>query len=638
MKYVALLAFNRIVVSHPALVSMQQDVILECLEDADVSIRLQALDLVSGMVTSETLEPVVNRLVKQLNNASSEDIMEDQSEGPVQTPQVQRLPPEYKLEVLHRILDICSGDNYAQLPDFEWYLNVLEQLVKHLPSEDIFGYDTYNANPAIDIACRVSSEIRNVAVRVRNVRPEATKTAESLILAHNKSLIVSRTADDSILSSLAWVVGEYAEYLSYPGPTLQSLIDASNISLPPKTLSIYLQAIPKVLVRLTSNGQPWDKFQKSETSLLLARIIEFFENLASHAGLDVQERASEFLEALRLATEAVNAENTSDHEMPFILSTVIPGLFVGLELNPVAASAQRKVPFPEKLDLDQPLNESSLNLFGDTADFSFGFDSQGLSRDFYFARDVPVLEKGFTDVIPVDAQMETSYQNPTEIYKDPASRMKRIMERRDRNKEDPFYVDSGENSSGTSTPFHKVFNASNGDGVDVDSIPIIDLKIDGDEVPGGNFPTSHEGQKKSGLRPKKYNVISDETIGFDESTDTNDHGTSGSKRSLLQVDTSGLGHLPLEEDAKNPDSLHSRGRENEGGVEMAKAMEEVERLRLEMQRATERIHTKDVPTEGMLVKKKKKKDRKSHVNDSERATLPEEGSKSTGKKKKKHDK
>ena len=636
----ALLAFNRIVVSHPALVSMQQDVILECLEDADVSIRLQALDLVSGMVTSETLQLVVNRLVKQLNNASSlEDITENQSHGAVQASKLQRLPHEYKLEVLHRILDICSGDNYLQLPDFEWYINVLEQLVQHLPTEDIFGYDNSNANPAIDIACRVSSEIRNVAVRVRNVRSEATKTAESLILAHDKSCIVSRTADDSILSSLAWVVGEYADYLSHPGPTLQSLIDASNVSLPPKTLSIYLQAIPKILVHLTSNGQPWDNFQKSETSLMLARIIEFFENLASHAGLDVQERASEFLEALRLAAEAVNSENTSDHEMPFILSTVIPELFVGLELNPVAVSAQKKVPFPEKLDLDQPLNEGSLNLFRDTVDFSFGLSSQSLSRDFYFTRDVPVPDKGFTDVNPVDTQIETSYQNPTEIYKDPASRMRRMMERRDRNKEDPFYVDSGENSSGTSTPFHKVFNASNGDGVDVDSIPIIDLKINGNEVPSGTFPASHEEQKNSGLRPKKYNVISDETIGFDESTDTNDRGTSDGKRSLLQVDTSGLGHLPLEEDTLNPASLHNRGRENESGVEMAKAMEEVERLRLEMQRATERVHTKDVPTEGMLVKKKKKKDRKSHVRSSEGGMLHGEDSMSTGgKKKKKHGK
>ena len=628
MKYVALLAFNRIVVSHPVLVSMQQDVIFECLEDADISIRLQALDLASGMVTSDTLQPVVNRLVKQLNNAylvPPEDSTENQGfpHEAIKASKSQRagdrslfLPPEYKLEVLHRIVDICSGDNYLQLPDFEWYIGALEQLVKHLPAEDIFGYQHSATNPATDIACRVGSEIRNVAVRVRNVRTEATRAAESLILSHDKSVFLPRTANGSILSSLVWVVGEYAEHLLYPGQTLQSLIDASNVLLPPTTLSIYLQAIPKILVHLISNGQSWDKFQKSETSLLLARVIEFLETLASHAGLDVQERASEFLEALRLATEAIHSGDSSSYEVPFILSTVIPGLFTGLELNPVAVSAQKKVPLPEKLDLDRPLNGNSLRLFYDTNDFSYGLDVQDLSQDFYYTRDTSTPYRNLTDVTHANTtQLDTSYQNLAGGSIDTGSKTRRMIERRDRNKEDPFYVDVEETSSGTSTPFHKVFNASNGDGVDVDSIPIIDLKILNDEAHDAAFPEGHKERKGSSSRPKKYDVAVDETIGHEGAMSVNgsETGETGeAKRSLLQVDSSGLGHLSLEEDTPGSGSLHSHG-QGDNGAEMAKAMEEVERLRLEMQRASERIHAKDVPTEGMLVKKKKKKNRKSHL-------------------------
>lgn len=626
MKYVALLAFNRIVVSHPVLVSMQQDVIFECLEDADISIRLQALDLASGMVTSDTLQPVVNRLVKQLNNAylvPHEDGTENRrsSHEAIKASKSQRiggrslsLPTEYKLEVLHRIVDICSSDNYLHLPDFEWYIGVLEQLVKHLPTEDIFGYQHSATDPAAEIACRVGSEIRNVAVRVRNVRTEATRAAESLILSPDKSAFLSRTANDSILSSLVWVVGEYAEHLLYPEQALQSLIDASNDLLPPKTLSIYLQAIPKILVHLISNGQSWDKFQKSETSLLLARIIEFFETLASHAGLDVQERASEFLEALRLATEAIYSGSSSSYEVPFILSTVIPGLFTGLELNPVAASAQRKVPLPEKLDLDRPLNGGSLRLFDDTIGSSFGSDAQDLSRDFYYTRDTSALYRSFTDAAHVDTtQLDLSYQNLMGSSIDTVSKTRRMIERRDRNKEDPFYVDVEENSSGTSTPFHKVFSASNGDEVDVDSIPIIDLKVLSGEAYGTAFPEDHEERKRSNSRPKKYDIAVDETIGYDDSMGVDGPEIGEAKRSLLQVDSSGLGHLSLEEDTPGSDPLHSRGQGGDNGAEMAKAMEEVERLRLEMQRASERIHAKDVPTEGMLVKKKKKKDRRSHL-------------------------
>ncbi|KAJ2964536.1 hypothetical protein NQ176_g10783 [Zarea fungicola] len=71
LKYVALLAFNKIVPTHPYLVSQQEDVILECIDSADITIRIQALDLVQGMVTSENLVSIVGRLMKQLKIATA---------------------------------------------------------------------------------------------------------------------------------------------------------------------------------------------------------------------------------------------------------------------------------------------------------------------------------------------------------------------------------------------------------------------------------------------------------------------------------------------------------------------------------------------------------------------------------------
>ena len=69
VKYVALLAFDKIVRFHPYLVSQQQDVILECIDDPDISIRMRALDLVVDMVNSENLTAIVGRLMRQLRNA-----------------------------------------------------------------------------------------------------------------------------------------------------------------------------------------------------------------------------------------------------------------------------------------------------------------------------------------------------------------------------------------------------------------------------------------------------------------------------------------------------------------------------------------------------------------------------------------
>lgn len=620
MKYVALLAFNRIVVSHPQLVSMQQDVILNCLEDADFSIRIQALELATGMVTNATLQSVVNRLVKQLNNAALplfEYASKPQTSVPArkETGYSLYLPPEYKLEVLHRILDICSYNNYSELPNFEWYIDVLVQLVKHLPLQDMGGHRQSATDLVTEIACRLGSEFRNVAVRVRNVRTEATRAAESLILMHNKSAFFSGTiANDSILSYLAWVVGEYAEHLSSPEQTLQSLIDASNVLLPARTLSLYLQAIPKILVCLTTGAQSRDKHRESETSLLLVRIIEFLGNLASHPHLDVQERAIEFLEVLRLSMESVHSETYRPHGTPFLLSAVVPGLFSGLELNPVAVGAQRRVPLPERLILDQPFNESLWSLFDDFSDVPLSFKSENLSRDFYYVRDMLAINKNHTEITNAGMQLDTSsYQNSAGGSVDEMiAKSRRRVERQDRNKDDPFYIDTEECSSGTSTPFHKIFHASNGDALDVDAIPVIDLKLDSEEMLGMTSSKDYEERNRSDLRPKKHDIAVDETIGHEEPMGIEYTDRPAKiERSLLQIDTSGLGNLSLEEHTPGSGLAQSSVQGYGDDVEMIKAMREVERVRLDMQRASERIHPNNEPAEGTLVRKKKKKGQKS---------------------------
>ena len=54
VKYIALLATTNIVPSHPHLVAAHQDVILAAVGDADISIRMRALELVGAMVHIST--------------------------------------------------------------------------------------------------------------------------------------------------------------------------------------------------------------------------------------------------------------------------------------------------------------------------------------------------------------------------------------------------------------------------------------------------------------------------------------------------------------------------------------------------------------------------------------------------------
>lgn len=612
LKYVALLALNRIVTTHPMLVSVQQDVIMECLDDPDISIRLQALELAAGMVTSDTLQEVVNRLVQQLRFAPVPSQIDASGENPEETVEVETintLPNDYRAEVVHRILDICSQNNYSEIEDFEWYVNVLVQLVGLLPLSEADDYllQSYSgqespASPKTTVAYRIGTEIRNVAVRVKGVRMEACRAAESLLLVDNRPLLfpVGSSVGDDVLGPVAWVVGEYAKEIRSPTRTLQSLIDHSNLSLPPNTLQLFLQAIPKVFVQANRDCESRDSW-KSEISLLLARVVEFLESLAAHPDLDVQERAIEFLEVLRLGADALRSET---QEVPFLITSVIPSLFMGLELKPVALNAQKKVVLSSSLRLDEPFNDDLPSLFNRVNDsLSDDFNTQGGLQDFYYVQESsPPINKPVHEITTAASYLDNSYQNALGDTLSQSAMDKHRAERRERYRDDPFYIASTGLSSGRSTPSRDMLGVSHDDGFDIDNIPIIDLKLE-----DGPKSQSRHGTSEVRRQPRRMEVAGDETIGIDDdpspSLPAGMTGGSSGRRGLLQVDSSGLGQPSLSGNESNP--------VDDGDLEMRQAMQNVERVRLRMQRASERIELEGTPDEGELVKKKKKTKKKT---------------------------
>jgi AP-3 complex subunit delta len=644
---VALLAFNRIVTSHPHLVSLQQDVIMDCLDDPDISIRLQALDLVSGMVDSDSLQDVVLRLMKQLQSSpllpdeplndhgAIEPAADSEGENPEEkldlsekrSEKAPPLPNDYRTDVIRRILAICSKDTYANIVDFEWYVEIMVQLVRVIPPSS--GHeslaqppgDSIDANSVDthDVAYQIGSELRNVAVRVKSVRLEATRAAESLVLVNLRpSLFPQHGGAEGVLGPVVWIVGEYSQDLAYPSDTLNSLIHSTSLTLPPATLSIYLQAIPKVFILLSCDeGIPWEAVRKTTISLLLARIVHFLENLAAHPSLEVQERSIEFLELLRLAGEAVASAEAPAERPPLFLTTALINLFSGMELNPVSSGAQKKVPRPTNIDLDVALNEK-LSMLLQMSDGDWLESDLDESESFYSVREIQ--QKG--KAIPITQVEETqpqasSYQNMDETLEDPRllakRKAERRAERRERNKDDPFYIANDDLSSGRSTPFHDILKNSNGEDLDVDAIPIMDLNLGSRSRDISPYISEAETRKK---RPKarRVEIARDETLELGDTDDSQagshrlvQPAATRTKKSLLQVDSSGLGSFSIEGQGDGDLQLDIERREAEE-AEMAKAMAEVERLRLEMQRASERIEiAQDVPPDGTLVKRKKKK-------------------------------
>ncbi|KAF4455236.1 hypothetical protein F53441_2386 [Fusarium austroafricanum] len=638
LKYVALLAFNKIVTTHHYLVSQQEDVILECIDSPDITIRIQALDLVQGMVTGDNLMSIVSRLMKQLKSSmptqdrsqpgtppNDPNESEDEFAEPTLRSKVESapLPDDYRIDVIGRILGMCSKDNYSSVLDFDWYIDVLTQLVRMAPASRKVDEDMSPAEKArANVSEKIGDELRNVAVKVRVMRSTAVRAAEIILNQLNTDTPPGYSITSGALKSVAWIMGEYSSQLAIPDEGLNGLLQLIPRTNNPEVLTTTLQAITKVFATIVGDeNEPWTSERKSRVSLLMARIIHIFEPLALHPSLEVQERAVEFTELLKLTAEAASSQPAStddvEQDPPLLLTQAIPSLFNGWELNSVSKGAQLNVPVPMGLDLDEPIHANLAKLLSEADSITLAADDSDEFETYYHQKPPPTsIDSSAPAISRIAEPMEdyaSSYQQADEdTYLDADIVARRKAERLERNKDDPFYIPSNETPR-TSTPIHNILQSSNGPDLDIDSIPIMQLELSRAGTPAAQPPRPQPKPRQ------KVVIAADETLegsasGCLRSYDSENNSDSltkskarktKTKQGLLGVDSSGIGSFNLEGQPSTSIDYEQQQREE---VEMQQAMKEVERLRLEMQRANERIQVaQGVDVEGTVVKKKKKK-------------------------------
>lgn len=400
--------------------------------------------------------------------------------------------------------------------------------------------------------------------------------------------------------------------------TFDSMVQSSSSSLPSDILAMYIQAIAKIYATLTGSERlAWTAERKTYVTLLTERTIRFLEPLTTSPNLEVQERAVEFLELFRLAAEAIVAQPAVDDEAeeqydpPLLLTQAVPSLFSGQELNPVAPRAQRKVPLPPGLDLDEPINPNLDNLVAVdcNAPLAGGGDAEEEEfRTYYYAKPTAVaVVKSQPAAFGIDSAAAKaaigSYQGVSEEdYLDADILARRRRERNERNRDDPFYIFA---PGGTET----ITDA------DLESIPVLELKLD--DLPQPDSTAS--GPPAPRRRKERVQIAADEGIeGADDGETEGEevaasHKKKGKMKMFLQADASGLSGYSLEEG----------GQENKkDDAEMEEAKREVEKLRREMELAAERIEVqKRMSTEEGKMKSKKAKKKKPKKEDDGTATL-----------------
>ncbi|KAG8807243.1 AP-3 complex subunit delta, partial [Serendipita sp. 399] len=283
LKFIAMMAMVKIVPIRPDLVAEHQAVILNSLDDFDISIRMRALDLISSMVTSHNAQFLVQQLLSHLVKASEKSetlpsASESLSRAVVAAPNTApTFTTAYRLEVATRVIDMCSRNMYENVRDFDWYLSVLLDLI-------------YVANA--DVASIVREQLMDVVIRVKACRAYAVKLMTKLL--DDDALVLGAndpTKCTGVLWAAAWICGEYCDDLSDPRYALMRLVIPSIALLPADIISIYLQSAVKVLSRwLIGLSEEWSDEQLPQVKSIVATVLEGFQRFVSHADVEVQER------------------------------------------------------------------------------------------------------------------------------------------------------------------------------------------------------------------------------------------------------------------------------------------------------------------------------------------------------------
>ena len=293
LKYLGLVGFGSLMQSHPRVLSAPgyRPLILACLSDQDVTIRARALGLLTGMASRKNLIELVTQLLKHVELATG----------------------SYKLDIVAKIVEMCSGEKYALLADFVWYLNILFQLA-HMR-----GLDAH--------AELLRSQITDVALRVLPVRAYAVRRSIEILLEGEGTPSSDAYGDNGrgrhimpdILPGIAWIVGEYSDLIrksltmeeddegdeefflddkskgTYHS-IIQALMSTSNCqNLPASTQKIYLQAATKVFAAATSDSKVSDEELEASLDTLRQNLPLYMQS----TNVEVQERAFTAFELFR---------------------------------------------------------------------------------------------------------------------------------------------------------------------------------------------------------------------------------------------------------------------------------------------------------------------------------------------------
>jgi AP-3 complex subunit delta-1 len=341
LKYLGFKALEQFVKHIPQTVLRFGNAALMCLSTTDPTIRSSALRVISGLVSKNDLKEVILRILDHISAADT----------------------AYRNELSETILSICCRDKYSLVSDFSWYLNILVELARV---------------PGSTHGKTIAFQVTDIACRVEAMRDDAVQAVRSLLIDPSVIEMAKSGSISEVLEATAWITGEYASSVEHPKETIEALLQPGILNLPFSVQAMYVQAILKVFVHVTSNllciteekkenEENGDEQQLSEedkikivnelANLILAHISQYWDS----PDPEVVERSCQLKVILKLthsndSKEEGQTEETSDLDTIKDVFSRINGI-IGEELQPVSGRAQAKIVAPDDLQVVTPILE-----------------------------------------------------------------------------------------------------------------------------------------------------------------------------------------------------------------------------------------------------------------------------------------
>jgi AP-3 complex subunit delta-1 len=286
------------------------DTIMACTNDANISVRFQAIDLVAMLINSSNLMGVTDQLVHSLQS------------DPVAGRQV-----EFRNHVINVVLKMVTSNLFEHVTDFEWCVDTLMQLA-HLAGDSETGY-------------KIGTQLIELGLRVPTVR--------SYLFLRGSAAIRTVPRPKYTLAQVIWVTGEYCDSEHELESLIDVLLSFDMLGCDSDVQMSSLQAVMKLVVfRLNSSNLS----TKTHVVYLIKSSLEPLSAWLRSDDVNVLSRAQNLLGLLTYMQSLLE----NDEMTHFRAALDLASSLFGEEMVPVSERAQNQVTMPVGLDLSSHIS------------------------------------------------------------------------------------------------------------------------------------------------------------------------------------------------------------------------------------------------------------------------------------------